>query len=80
MLGLIIGLACAALAGYLAGNMMGVKGPWWMNIVLGLLGGFVGGLVFSIIGISSSNIIGSILISSIGACLVIFLYRKFIQK
>ena len=77
---LIIGLAFAALAGYLAGMLMGVKGAWWMNIVLGLLGGFVGGLVFSIFGFSASNIIGSIIVNVVGACIVIFLYKSFIKK
>ena len=74
-MGLIISLAVSALAGYLGGTLMGIKGPWYINIILGLLGGIVGSVVLGIIGISSSNIIGSIIISVIGACIVIAIYR-----
>ena len=73
---LIIDLLVAALVGYLAGNFMGLKSAWYINVVLGLVGGFVGSLVFGLIGISSSNIVGSLIISVVGACLVIFLYKK----
>lgn len=79
MLDLIISLAVAALVGYLAGQFMNLKSAWYINIVLGLLGGFVGSIVFGLIGIDSSNIIGSIVISTVGACLVIFLYKKFVK-
>ena len=72
----ILGLLFAGCAGYLAGMLMGVKGPWWMNICLGLVGGLVGGLVFGLLGFSASNFIGSIIIDVIGACLVVFIYRQ----
>lgn len=80
MLAIIIGLAVAALVGYLAGQLMGLKTEWYINIILGLIGGAVGTAVFKIIGISASNIIGGVLIDTAGACLVIFLYNKFIRK
>jgi len=79
MINTIISLAIAALVGYLAGQFMNLKAKWYVNIILGLIGGFVGSLIFGIIGIGSHNVIGSIIISTIGACIVIYLYKRFVK-
>lgn len=79
MIGLIISLLFAAGIGYVAGQFMGLKGPWYINILLGLAGGLVGRLVFGILGFSVSSIIGEVISSVIGACLVIFAYDKFVK-
>ncbi len=76
MISLIISLAVAAFIGFLAGNIMDLNKPWYVNILLGLIGGSVGSFVFGLFGISSSNIFGHIIISTIGACIVIFLAKK----
>jgi len=73
---LLISLAFSALAGYLGGSFMGVSGPWYFNVLLGIIGGIVGKLAFGLIGISSYSTIGDTIFSVIGACIVIFLYRK----
>ena len=80
MIGLIISLLFAAGVGYVAGQVMGLTGPWYINILLGLAGGVVGGLVFSLLGFSVSSIIGEVISSVVGACLVIVLYNKFLKK
>ena len=69
LLGIVIDILVGALVGWLAGLIMKSKGGFWRNAIMGLLGGFVGGLL-------PLGIIGSIL----GACLVIFVYEKFILK
>ena len=75
MIGLLISLACSACAGYIASVLMGLKGPWYQYLGLGLVGGFVGAIVFSFIGLAASNTLGQALISVAGACLVIFLWK-----
>ena len=42
------------------------------NIILGFAGSFVGSIVFRFIGLRSSGLIGEILVSVVGACIVIF--------
>ena len=74
-MGLLIGLLFSALAGYVGSTLMGMKGPWYQYVLLGLAGGLVGGLAFSLIGIGANNIIGQAIISALGACIVIYLYR-----
>ncbi len=74
-MGLIISLALSALFGYAAGKFMNVAGPWYMYLLLGLCGGFVGSILFGLIGFSSNSIISEAIVSVVGACVVIILYR-----
>ena len=72
---ILVGLIVAAIAGFIAGKLMHYEKSIWINIVLGLLGGVVGNVVLGILGLSGSGIIGSIIVSVIGACIVIWLAR-----
>ena len=65
---LLIGL----IAGFLAGKI--VKGGGYGlvgDIVVGIIGAFVGGFVFRLAGISAYGLIGQIIVSTVGA--VVFL-------
>ncbi len=70
-----------AVAGWLAGIIMKSKGSLLRNIILGIIGGFVGGFIFSLLHINialSLGLInfGTIIVSAIGACIVIFIFNK----
>ena len=59
-MGIIISLLLGCLAGFCAGKLM--KGGGFgliMNIVLGLLGGALGGWLFSLLGISWGGLLGN---------------------
>ena len=74
----IIKIALWALAGFAAGKIMnGKPNSLPANILLGLVGGVVGSLLFSLVGLGSINGIGNIIVSVIGACVVLFLVKKF---
>ena len=55
---------------------MGSETSTVRNIVLGILGGFVGSIVFGLIGLSATGIVGEILVSVVGACICIWIGRK----
>ncbi len=76
-MGLVISLIIAAVCGWLAGIIMKSSFPWYINIVIGL----VGGALFSWIAGSFilSGIVGNIIGGVIGSCLVIFII-KLIKK
>ena len=76
MLGFIFSLQVGALAGYIAGRIMGSETSTLRNIVLGILGGFVGSILFGLIGLSATGIVGEILVSVVGACVCIWIGRK----
>lgn len=75
-MGLIISLVLGAVAGWAAGKLMHMEGSLLRNIIVGIVGGAVGSLLFSFIGIGSSNIIGHVLISIVGACICLWLVKK----
>ena len=76
---LIVEIVLGAVAGYLANMIMGgKKNGLLMNILLGIGGGFVGGLIGNLLGIGGGWVTGIILAVG-GACLVIWLFRKFFK-
>lgn len=73
-------LVVGAIAGWLAGKM--IKGGGFgllTNIVVGVIGAFIGVFVFSAVGIKAGGIIGSIVIATVGAGILLFavgLFKK----
>lgn len=72
---LLVSAALGAVAGFVAGKIMKDEGGLLRNIVLGVLGGFVGSGLASLIGIGGGWIV-NLLIAIAGACLLLWLYRK----
>jgi uncharacterized membrane protein YeaQ/YmgE (transglycosylase-associated protein family) len=71
---IIIFLAIGALAGWLAGNLM--KGGGFgilKNIIIGIVGAIIGGFLFGLLGISAGGLIGSIVTSTVGAALLLYI-------
>lgn len=74
-MGLLISLLLSAAFGFVAAKLMNLAGPWYLYMVLGLLGGVVGSILFGLIGFSSNSVISEAIVSVVGACVVIALYR-----
>ncbi|MCR4694471.1 MAG: GlsB/YeaQ/YmgE family stress response membrane protein [Pseudobutyrivibrio sp.] len=73
-MGIIISLIVGGLSGWIAGQIMKTTHGVIVNIILGIVGGAVGGFLLSIIGLGgATNIIGSIVVSVFGACVLIAL-------
>ncbi|EOQ89238.1 transglycosylase associated protein [Leptospira yanagawae serovar Saopaulo str. Sao Paulo = ATCC 700523] len=67
---LLIGLA----AGWLAGRILRGKGFGIIaNLVIGVVGSFLGGIVFGLLGFRSYGIIAELIVAVIGAILLIFI-------
>lgn len=71
-MGIVISILIGALVGWVAGIIMKSKGGFIRNAIMGILGGAVAGLILP----GWLGYIGSV----IGACLVIWVYEKFIKK
>mgnify|MGYP000211582133 FL=1 len=76
MFGFIFSLLIGALAGYIAGRIMGSETSTVRNIVLGILGSFVGEFLFGLIGIHATGSISSFVISVLGACVCIWVDNR----
>ncbi|MCU0823015.1 MAG: GlsB/YeaQ/YmgE family stress response membrane protein [Leptospira sp.] len=67
---LLIGL----IAGWLAGRILRGKGfGIIVNLVIGVVGSFLGGIVFGFFGFRSYGLIAELIVATIGAILLIFL-------
>ena len=73
---LFVGVLVGALAGYLAGRFMGTETSLGRNILMGVLGSFVGECLFGLLGIHASGSFSSFAISVIGACICIWIGQK----
>jgi uncharacterized membrane protein YeaQ/YmgE (transglycosylase-associated protein family) len=72
LISLIVGLIAGAAASYV------VKGRGYgiiVDTIVGMVGGLIGGLVFTFLGIDQTNIIGSILMSFVGAVILLSIIK-----
>ena len=70
---IVIGLVAGIIAKLVTGDRLG----WIMTILLGIVGAFVGGWVFSLFGgptVSGFNLV-SIVVAAVGAIIVLFIYN-----
>lgn len=75
-MGILVSLLVGGVAGWLAGRIMKGQGYGLLvNIILGIVGGFVGSLVFGLLGLDATNIIGRIICATVGAILVVVVAR-----
>jgi uncharacterized membrane protein YeaQ/YmgE (transglycosylase-associated protein family) len=74
--GIVAWLVVGLISGWLAGVVMkgGGYGIIW-DIILGLVGAFLGGLVFSFFVQGTTGFWGSIAVSFVGACILIAIVR-----
>jgi uncharacterized membrane protein YeaQ/YmgE (transglycosylase-associated protein family) len=71
-------LIIGAIAGWLAGVIKKGKGfGLWGNLIVGILGAMLGGFLFQLIGLTSTGMIGLLVVSTIGAVLLLSLIGKF---
>lgn len=70
-----------AVAGWLAGNLMrgGGFGLLW-NIIIGIIGGFIGGWLMSLIGIQKAGLLWELIVAVIGAVVLLFVISLFKKK
>ena len=69
---LVVGLVAGFLASLvMRGGGYGIVG----DIIIGLVGAFIGGFLASLVGLGSSGLIGTIIIAFIGACILIAILR-----
>jgi len=76
---LILFLAIGALAGWIAGTLMRGGGFGLLgNMVVGVIGALVGGVLFSMLGISTNDgLVGPLITAVVGAVVLLYLVRLF---
>ena len=75
---ILIILAIGAVAGWLAGVIMSGSGFGILgDIVIGIIVAFIGGFLFTLLGITAGGLIGQIITATVGAIVLIFVLRMF---
>ncbi len=77
---IIAWIIVGALAGWIASMIMGENGQmgWVANIVVGIIGAFIGGIVYALVTgahFTAGFNIGTVLVSIVGAVILLAVYR-----
>jgi uncharacterized membrane protein YeaQ/YmgE (transglycosylase-associated protein family) len=75
-MGLLWTLIIGAIAGWLAGTL--VKGRGFgliVDIIVGIVGAFIGGWVFGLLGLSAWGLLGQLCMATIGAVILLVIIK-----
>jgi uncharacterized membrane protein YeaQ/YmgE (transglycosylase-associated protein family) len=73
---LLLFLVIGILAGFLAGKIMKGSGFGLIgDLIVGVIGSFIGAWVFGLLGISSGGILGLLVAAIVGALLLLYIIR-----
>ena len=76
MMGWLYIIVIGILAGFLAGQIMRGKGfGLVVDLLLGIVGAFVGEQIFGLLGITAWGLPGQLIMSIVGALLILFVVR-----
>lgn len=61
-----------ALAGWLAGKALEGHGfGFWKNLLIGIVGAYVGGFLFALLGLQTKSKIGALVMATVGAIVLL---------
>lgn len=79
-MGYLAWLILGALSGWIASMIMGKDSEMgaFANIIVGIVGAFIGGFIFNFIGASGVTgfNIWSVIVAVIGACILLYIFNK----
>jgi uncharacterized membrane protein YeaQ/YmgE (transglycosylase-associated protein family) len=70
---LIVGL----IAGYIASRLTGERRSLVQNLVVGVIGAVVGGVLFWAVGLQATGLIGALVIATVGSVVLLFLLNRY---
>jgi uncharacterized membrane protein YeaQ/YmgE (transglycosylase-associated protein family) len=81
MEGLIVFILIGALAGFMASKVLSGRGMGLLwDIVVGILGAFLGGWLAGLVGIGVTNIVVEILVAFVGALILLAIFRALTHR
>jgi uncharacterized membrane protein YeaQ/YmgE (transglycosylase-associated protein family) len=76
IIGLIIFLIVGLAAGALAAFYMGRQQDLWMNLLIGVVGAMVGGFIARLLGLTAYNVVGEVVVATLGAILCLYIWQR----
>lgn len=81
LMAILLILVVGAIAGWLAGLIMKGSGFGLLgDIGIGIVGGFVGGFLFRLLGLQAESLVGGIVSATAGEVVLLFVIRLFKKK
>ena len=69
---LIIGVAAGAIASFYMGRQQELV----PNLVIGIVGAFIGGFLAKLLGLTAYNVIGEVVVATAGAIICLFVWQR----
>ena len=69
---LIIGLAAGAIASFYMGRQQELV----PNLLIGIVGAFIGGFIAKLLGLTAYNVIGEVVVATAGAIICLFIWQR----
>lgn len=75
--GLISFVIVGLVAGFIASRLTGARHSLVQNLLIGIVGAFIGGALFWLVGLRSSGFFGALVVSTIGAVIFLWLLDRY---
>jgi uncharacterized membrane protein YeaQ/YmgE (transglycosylase-associated protein family) len=69
---LIIGVAAGAIASFYMGRQQELV----PNLLIGIVGAFIGGFIAKLLGLTAYNVIGEVVVATAGAIICLFVWQR----
>ncbi len=69
---LIIGVAAGAIATFYLGRQQELE----PNLLIGIVGAFIGGFIAKLLGLTAYNVIGEVVVATAGAIICLFVWQR----
>lgn len=70
---LIVGLA----AGFIAGRITGETHTLLQNLLTGVAGAFLGGVLFWVLGLRATGFVGALVVATVGSVVLLYLLDRY---
>jgi uncharacterized membrane protein YeaQ/YmgE (transglycosylase-associated protein family) len=55
---------------------MGRQQDLWLNLLVGIVGAMVGGFIARILGLTAHNVVGDVVVATMGAILCLYVWQR----
>jgi uncharacterized membrane protein YeaQ/YmgE (transglycosylase-associated protein family) len=76
IVGLLIFLVAGLAAGAIASFYMGRQQELWTNLLIGVVGAMVGGFIARMLGLTAYNVVGEVVVATMGAILCLYVWQR----
>jgi uncharacterized membrane protein YeaQ/YmgE (transglycosylase-associated protein family) len=73
---LIMFLIIGVVAGAIASFYMGRQQELVPNLLIGIVGAFIGGFIAKLLGLTAYNVIGEVVVATAGAIICLFVWQR----